>query len=322
MAKSKTTRKKKASKRTSAPETPALSPADQAKQREMLATVRSNFDDDAPRLVYADWLLERGDPRGEFIQVQCSIGERIHGATGRAREPDPTPANYAALRATELAIYRKHRKAWLAPIEPFIRKFSFRRGFVDTIDSGPGFAPGAAAVFEQHPLEILTMQGMKKDADYLALAEVPLPGLRRLGFDQQTISTRAVEGLFGSTTMSDLPGLSLYASTIERDGLEFVFEHSRLTGLRYLDIGLQAVSCDDEVLLALGRSSVLRNLEQLNLGYLEDYFRGGPLTTQGVIRFVERCELPKLERIVVCGGSHYFPDDVLAALHGRFEVVF
>lgn len=25
--------------------------------------------DDAPRLVYADWLLERGDPRGELIAL-------------------------------------------------------------------------------------------------------------------------------------------------------------------------------------------------------------------------------------------------------------
>ena len=30
-------------------------------------------DDDAPRLIYADWLDERGDPRGEFIRVQCAL---------------------------------------------------------------------------------------------------------------------------------------------------------------------------------------------------------------------------------------------------------
>ena len=29
--------------------------------------------DDAPRLIYADWLTERGDPRGEFIRVQCVL---------------------------------------------------------------------------------------------------------------------------------------------------------------------------------------------------------------------------------------------------------
>ncbi len=28
-------------------------------------------DDDGPRLVYADWLEERGDPRGEFLRLEC-----------------------------------------------------------------------------------------------------------------------------------------------------------------------------------------------------------------------------------------------------------
>ena len=30
-------------------------------------------EDDAPRLLFADWLAERGDPRGEFIRVQCAL---------------------------------------------------------------------------------------------------------------------------------------------------------------------------------------------------------------------------------------------------------
>jgi len=30
-------------------------------------------DDDAPRLVYADWLEERGDPRGEFLRLECRL---------------------------------------------------------------------------------------------------------------------------------------------------------------------------------------------------------------------------------------------------------
>ena len=35
-----------------------------------LQAIIDNPDDDAPRLIYADWLEERGDPRGEFIRVQ------------------------------------------------------------------------------------------------------------------------------------------------------------------------------------------------------------------------------------------------------------
>ena len=29
--------------------------------------------DETPRLIYADWLSERGDPRGEFIHLQCEL---------------------------------------------------------------------------------------------------------------------------------------------------------------------------------------------------------------------------------------------------------
>ena len=35
-----------------------------------LRAVESDIHDDAPRLVYADWLDERGDPRGEYLRLQ------------------------------------------------------------------------------------------------------------------------------------------------------------------------------------------------------------------------------------------------------------
>lgn len=38
-----------------------------------LVAIRASPDDDAPRLVYADWLEERGDVRGEFIAIQCAL---------------------------------------------------------------------------------------------------------------------------------------------------------------------------------------------------------------------------------------------------------
>lgn len=41
-----------------------------------LGKILESPDDDAPRLVFADWLDERGDPRGEFIQVQVELANR------------------------------------------------------------------------------------------------------------------------------------------------------------------------------------------------------------------------------------------------------
>jgi uncharacterized protein (TIGR02996 family) len=42
-----------------------------------LADIVANIDDDTPRLVYADWLDERGEEaRAEFIRLQCRMAGR------------------------------------------------------------------------------------------------------------------------------------------------------------------------------------------------------------------------------------------------------
>src|SRR5262249_51144151 len=35
-----------------------------------LQDIKENPDDDAPRLILADWLEEHGDPRGEFLRLE------------------------------------------------------------------------------------------------------------------------------------------------------------------------------------------------------------------------------------------------------------
>ena len=49
----------------------------------------------APRAVFADWLSERGDPRGEFITIQLARHE------GRATD---------AMRKREAALLKKQEK--------------------------------------------------------------------------------------------------------------------------------------------------------------------------------------------------------------------
>ena len=41
--------------------------------RSLLAGCHEAPDDDAPRLVLADWLEERDDPRGTFMRLQCQL---------------------------------------------------------------------------------------------------------------------------------------------------------------------------------------------------------------------------------------------------------
>ncbi|MBL8918032.1 MAG: TIGR02996 domain-containing protein [Myxococcaceae bacterium] len=115
----------------------------------MLEAIAAAPDDDAPRLVYADWLTEQQDPRGEFITLQIRRAHRVATAAERKRET---------------ALFADHRKAFLAPFEKCVALsgLKFERGFLvaarvtTTLPAstltrllrslefeGGGFAPGA-----------------------------------------------------------------------------------------------------------------------------------------------------------------------------------
>ncbi len=58
-------------------------------QQAFLRAINDGPDDDTPRLVYADWLDEHGDPqRAELIRVQCRIAHREQLADVEFGDPD------------------------------------------------------------------------------------------------------------------------------------------------------------------------------------------------------------------------------------------
>ncbi len=82
---------------------------------DLLAECLANPDDDAPRLVYADALLEADDPRGEFIQLQ------LRDARGELSE----------LEARRMAsLQRKHEKTWLGDLARVTKLRRWERGFL------------------------------------------------------------------------------------------------------------------------------------------------------------------------------------------------
>jgi uncharacterized protein (TIGR02996 family) len=70
-----------------------------------LRAIADTPEDDAPRLVYADWLDERNDPRGEFVRVQVEIDRAI-----------PRADRYATLRTRSRALRRLIDPGWAAAV--------------------------------------------------------------------------------------------------------------------------------------------------------------------------------------------------------------
>ena len=80
----------------------------------LLAAIYADPDDDAPRHVLADALIDRGDPRGEFISMQLARGRKD------------------VRIARELELQQAHAGEWLGALASVIdvRRSKFERGFL------------------------------------------------------------------------------------------------------------------------------------------------------------------------------------------------
>jgi uncharacterized protein (TIGR02996 family) len=163
-----------------------------------LSDIVANPDDDGPRLVFADWLTQRGDPRGELIVTQCQLE---HATTGeRAR---------LANRSSDL-LYRQG--TWLNELKDVVRGIETKRGFVYSINATASvFAKSCGPWFEREPIEELrVIKPTPRDLATLRKAE-HLARLRSLVFlDPIRLASEAhVGALSGLLAVSNVRSLDL-----------------------------------------------------------------------------------------------------------------
>jgi uncharacterized protein (TIGR02996 family) len=103
-------------------------------------------DDLATHMAYGDYLAERGDPRGELVQVQLALEDPQHSSEHRA-----------SLRQREAELLDRHWGTFLGPFADFVsdphaleNRVTFRRGWIDSIRIGL-FGSGLAHALAQTP---------------------------------------------------------------------------------------------------------------------------------------------------------------------------
>lgn len=103
----------------------------------LLAAVWADPQDDSPRQVYADFLSERGNPRGEFITLQLADATGTLDAAGKKRMKE---------------LLKKHARDFLGPLQPAITltNLRFERGFVAHCELADKMSPQIQAL-ETHP---------------------------------------------------------------------------------------------------------------------------------------------------------------------------
>lgn len=100
----------------------------------------ANPDDLATHAAYADLLSEQGNPLGDYIQMQLALED--HSLSPRQRDE---------LITQEQHLWLRHRENWLGPLASYLLdsdnvSFSFRRGWLDSLEIGNLSVPFARAL--------------------------------------------------------------------------------------------------------------------------------------------------------------------------------
>lgn len=229
-----------------------------------LQTILADPDNDGPRLIYADWLEERGDQRGEFIRVQCELAKG--------------PANYARygeLKSREQALLQHHEHEWIeASIKRLVNSYEFQRGlptFVELRAKQFSHFPRVASMLPVHHLRIKgPFQNRKPSTQTIAAT----PSLARLTSLELTdgyyyLGPQEVASLVASPHLRRLETLILARNAVGAEGLIEIASTPNLPSLRSLALWCYGVNPQDFVgdvgAQSLAQSSLLPQLTQLSL---------------------------------------------------------
>ncbi len=269
----------------------SLSPSGPDSSQQILTFLqdcKENPDDDTPRLVFADWLEERDDPRGSLIRVQCQKKHTSH-----------LDARWAELNAQEQALLAAHSQVWLASLQNLPGSLSFHRGLIRlTIRQEENLqhlahyqgSPYALAWLEEVRLSLAGLpQLLKGNRSVLeAFTSLDLSGspspylnpdnfsfgigsrtvwpvchdlrhLRRLSLSGQSLDSDSVRGLAHSS-LDSLRELELSSIQLNRLGLEALAEADWLPRLTSLNLESNPLCHGLPALLPVLSSSRLHRL--------------------------------------------------------------
>ena len=246
---------------------------------ELLAEIAANPADDGPRLVYADTLVERGDPRGEFIQIQLRKG-----------------AYDGALQDREYQLLRANKERWTAEAGITGALTNFFRGFPASLIGSAAAILGCREALRTQPITSLSILSSFERLDEL----MQLPELARV----RDITLSGVLGDYGRR------------SPIPHALFEAVVRSPHLTGLRQLT--LQEKCLDNHTSVLLAEAAWLPALEELIVDTNELPLDVLAPRLPAVYRLVlSKCRIPESGAHDMAGSMHALRDIYMPENHIR-----
>ena len=253
---------------------------------ELHAAVLAAPDDDAPRMVYADWLIERGDPRGELI------ARMLRGA------------DVTDLRGEQLEWERGFKNVGVTWSRGFIESLSGKANWMENLDLGDAcvrelgvgswvYSADVSEVVLHMLTEVrlrrLVLSGPQDHHAFEVLTQSPhLAGVEAFALSVQLTDERMLAALLAARLPS-LTSLDVSACGLDGSRLRRIAERF---GLRELDISVNQLG--PGVLGSQLRAPGLRALERLDASYTG-------IDDDDVVALA-RSELP-LRRLELCGNK-------------------
>ena len=248
--------------------------------------------DNMPRLIYADWLEDRGDPQADLIRVQCDKAKHYQGTS-----------EWESCRVREKALLDAHGETWfrslwrireesgwpVGPFADFVSHLEFRRGFVretpitstDVPADAKPISPLVLKVYFGSQIEVT--QARKLQRLFSLLGEIPffslgdrpfapaavralqfLPEanlLCRMDLNEARINVKTLRTLCQTPQAKHLSSLNLRLNRIGNSGVEAIADAVFARKLHSLNLSGCRISSKGFVRIA--GSEALQNLRQL-----------------------------------------------------------
>jgi uncharacterized protein (TIGR02996 family) len=254
-----------------------------------LEAILDDPDDEGLRLIFADWLEEQGQPRGEFIRTQCTLAGLP--ADDRRRR---------ALEARERQLLARHRDEWLGPLRSLAYLWGFRRGFAEEVTlPAESFLDHGDTFFRSTPVLLARLLNSAGDPRLEKLAHSPYLGrLTALHLTDNRIGNAGLVTLLDAADLGRLTTLRLGNNELGDTGMQALAECPHLTGLTTLN--LQKNGIGNAGAYALAMSPHLGGLTALYLGDNQI----GPAGAQAL---AESPYLRRLDTLELANSGGYYP---------------
>jgi len=224
----------------------------QQKMNDLLRAIIEQPENNQLRLIYADWLEERGDPRAAFIRVQISL------QAAEARSPQ-----WRELKHREHQLLREFGDQWLCGLLGPATAEHFDRGFLGHVSMGAQRLAKTLKRLKDQPVTSLRLESTVSGSGAAAFfSDAWFQRVRSLEFSPCRPKATVVQRLATSRNLCNLEHLNLGGGDPGKNGMRALWQ-GELTSLKSLAMQIKAVHKD--AWAAAAASKEFQRLEQLEL---------------------------------------------------------